>query len=85
MAKLQGNGVIVIDLVENLSGYHEEITLPLQYQNLNHNHYHLFPKKKKKIEKPSTHDVWIDHSNIYNLIIIPFHEIFLWSIFYGQA
>lgn len=76
MAKLQGNGVIVIDLLENLSGYHEEITPPLQYQNLNHNHYHLFPEKNK-IEKPSTHDVWIDHSNIYNLITIPFHEIFL--------
>lgn len=48
MAKLQGNGVIVIDLVENLSGYHEEITPPLQYQNLNHNHYHVFPEKKTK-------------------------------------
>lgn len=51
MAKLQGNGVIVIDL-ESPGGYHEKITPLFQYQNLSHNHCHPLTNQTK-LEKPS--------------------------------
>lgn len=67
MAKLQGNGVIIIHL-EDLSGYHEKIGLLLTIKKLQSQQPPAL-NQPNKTKKPSTHDVWTGHFNIYMLLI----------------
>lgn len=46
MAKLQGNGVMVLDF-KKLCGYHEKITPHLKYQNLSHSLFHPLTDRTK--------------------------------------